>query len=72
MASFTPAQTLQRGHSICLHALRYRVPLYRKKMARKDKVALGKSKGQLAALDLQVDLPVWARSLDPSGLEWLA
>ena len=72
VAMFTPAQLLQSGHSICLHAVRYKVPLYCKKTVRKDKLAADKSKFQMDVLDLNVDLPVWARSLGPSELEWLA
>eukprot|EP00429_Kryptoperidinium_foliaceum_P031036 CAMPEP_0176153554 /NCGR_PEP_ID=MMETSP0120_2-20121206/78442_1 /TAXON_ID=160619 /ORGANISM="Kryptoperidinium foliaceum, Strain CCMP 1326" /LENGTH=948 /DNA_ID=CAMNT_0017490617 /DNA_START=174 /DNA_END=3018 /DNA_ORIENTATION=- len=46
--AFSPAQLLQGGHRICLHAFRYRIPFRRKK----DDEFLGE-------LDLRVSPPSW-------------
>lgn len=59
--SFTPAQLLQGGHAICLHALKYSITFPNKKI-----------KGeQLATMRIQVDLPEWASNTDTNHLTWL-
>eukprot|EP00934_Nitzschia_sp_Nitz4_P009338 Nitzschia sp. Nitz4//scaffold173_size47512//39053//44677//NITZ4_007167-RA/size47512-processed-gene-0.41-mRNA-1//-1//CDS//3329538829//9328//frame0 len=53
-AAFSPAQLLQGGHEICLHAFRYKVHIHAKGQVASEDVHT------LAELDLKVDLPPWA------------
>jgi predicted sulfurtransferase/23S rRNA-/tRNA-specific pseudouridylate synthase len=79
-ASFTAAQLLQSGYSICLHAYRYQIPILPKK--RKNKAAASSSINQedtiiptpIAVLECKVDLPEWAQegTLDVARLDWLS
>jgi hypothetical protein len=66
--SFTPAQLLESGHAISLHALQYEITFPENKKAKKQKTPL---KSELATLQMQVTLPEWAHSLDSSSLNWL-
>jgi len=62
--SFTPAQLLERGHSICLHALRYKIPIFLKKNKSKDP---DEKPAPLATIEAEVDLPGWAECFGPIG-----
>jgi hypothetical protein len=65
---FTPAQLLQGGHEICLHAYRYRIPFSSKSQKKKSKQTPeepSKDDGDttnppLAVVDFQVHVPYWA------------
>ena len=72
ISSFSPAQTLQGGHSICLHAFRYKIPIHPKKATERNKVGAEKSSTPIDVLDLKVELPVWSPSLPESQLQWLS
>lgn len=66
--SFTPAQLLVEGHSICLHALRYRVRI----LPKKAKPVHGDgSSAPLAELDFAVGPPEWANQESLKDLDWL-
>jgi predicted sulfurtransferase/23S rRNA-/tRNA-specific pseudouridylate synthase len=61
-ASFSDAQLLRGGHSICLHALRYEI-VFRKP---KDATLV------VGTLEMEVELPPWAdRIVDATKLSWL-
>ena len=60
-ASFSAAQLLGGGHSICLHALRYEIVFRSKKGANEI----------LGALEMEVDLPLWAMPIETEKLSWL-
>jgi hypothetical protein len=70
--SFTPAQLLQGGHEICLHAYRYRIPFYKKK---KKKNEDDTNEAPLAVVDVHVSVPNWAFAATTEssleGLPWL-
>jgi hypothetical protein len=69
VASFTKAQLLQNGFSICLHAYRYSIPVPSKKKKQKS---TSQAETPISELDLQVGLPVWApANLEPSQIQWL-
>ncbi len=57
--AFTPAQLLQGGHLICLHAWRYKIPFVGKKSGNAVDSSV-----PLAELDLQVGMPSWAFGTD--------
>jgi 23S rRNA-/tRNA-specific pseudouridylate synthase len=59
-SAFTPAQLLQGGHEVCLHAYRYRIPFKRVKKKSKAKSEEESSGEPLAVVDFQVGLPNWA------------
>jgi hypothetical protein len=65
VSSFTPAQLLN-GSAICLHALRYEIPISR----RKRKHVEGK-KEPLAVLSMEVGLPKWALPYENVVVSWL-
>lgn len=54
--AFSPAQLLQGGHAICLHAYRYQIPFQAKKFPGSS---AGDNNPPLAELNLQVGLPTW-------------
>merc|ERR1712238_233316 len=55
-ASFSPAQLLQGGHSICLHAFRYSLVFPVTTTFQQQQ----QQQQQQQIIDLQVDLPPWA------------
>jgi 23S rRNA-/tRNA-specific pseudouridylate synthase len=63
--SFSPAQLLEKGHSIFLHALLYRVTIQPKKR-RRDKIKAD----PLATVDFKVDPPDWADPGIVDGISW--
>lgn len=65
VSSFTPAHLLYGG-AICLHALRYEIPISR----RKRKHVEG-DKEPLAVLSMEVGLPKWALPYGNVGISWL-
>jgi hypothetical protein len=65
VSSFTPAQLLF-GNAICLHALRYEIPISRRK--RKN---VEDNKEPLVVLQMEVGLPKWALPYDNVGISWL-
>ena len=65
VSSFTPAQLLYGG-AICLHSLRYQIPISRRK--RKHIKA---DKEPLAVLSMEVGLPNWALPYRNFGISWL-
>jgi 23S rRNA-/tRNA-specific pseudouridylate synthase len=68
MDSFTPAQLLEQGHKIFLHALRYRIlVLPRKKKTANDDESIQ----SLAELSFEVDPPTWVNkdALQQSDLD---
>lgn len=73
VASFTKAQLLQRGFSICLHAYRYNIPILSKKKKHKPMSKVpSETETPIAELDLQVGLPKWAPAdFEPSQIQWL-
>lgn len=61
-ASFSDAQLLREGHSICLHALKYEI-VFRKP---KDPTHV------VDSLEMEVELPAWANQIvDARTLSWL-
>ena len=73
VASFTEAQLLQNGFSICLHAYRYSIPIPSKKKKHKSTSKVPSvTETPIAELDLQVGLPAWAPAdFEPSQIQWL-
>jgi predicted sulfurtransferase/23S rRNA-/tRNA-specific pseudouridylate synthase len=64
-SAFTPAQLLQGGHAIQLHAWKYKIAILEKKSS-------SDQPNVLQDLDLSVDLPVWAATLtDKTKIDWL-
>lgn len=64
---FTPAQLLQGGHAIDLHAFWYRISI----LANKKEDAENDDHSQLEVMDLKVDPPVWASPSVLSAVDWL-
>jgi len=60
---FTPAQLLQGGHAIYLHALRYEVSVPPKKRSTNSRV--------LSKLSFSVGLPSWADTVRSECIPWL-
>jgi 23S rRNA-/tRNA-specific pseudouridylate synthase len=60
-ASFSEAQLMGGGHSICLHAVRYEIHFTSKKN-RTD---------EIGSLEMEVGLPLWAKTIETEQLEWL-
>jgi RNA pseudouridylate synthase len=59
-AFFTPAQLLESGHSIDLHASRYQIG-----------ILASKKNHVVEVLDLQVDNPTWAKAVQSTSIPWL-
>ena len=62
--SFTKAQLLMEGHSICLHAYRYKVCIFPPKST--------KATDQLTELKFQVRAPTWTNEAYLQNVSWLA
>ena len=75
LQSFTRPQLLVSGHTIYLHALRYRMKLRANRKSQKtDKQNMNYSLEQspvMAEMDLAVDPPDWAHADALKNLEWL-
>jgi predicted sulfurtransferase/23S rRNA-/tRNA-specific pseudouridylate synthase len=74
---FTPAQLLQGGHEICLHAFRYRIPFRPKKKKTKTGSSHEEEPQQespvvvpVAVLDFQVGVPDWVPESLVVDLAW--
>jgi tRNA pseudouridine synthase 9 len=67
---FTPAQLLQRGHAVDLHAYWYRVKIL-PKGKKEETPGGGMGKEGLGYLELKVEKPVWADLDDLSDVAWL-
>jgi hypothetical protein len=63
VSSFTKAQLLMEGHSICLHAYRYRIHILPPKST--------KLTDQLAELNFQVRSPTWTNETCLQSISWL-
>jgi hypothetical protein len=66
--SFTPAQLLVEGHSINLHAWRYRARFFPKGVPRQDAVD---TPVLLAELEFKVEPPAWAEADVLRSADWL-
>jgi hypothetical protein len=64
-SSFSPAQLLY-GSAICLHALRYEIPVSRRKRKNAED-----NKEPFAVLRMEVGLPKWAMQYDNGDISWL-
>jgi len=64
LKSFTEAQLLQKGHSIHLHSLRYRLLVHPKRSPANSTLA------PLATIDFDVSKPTWANHIDNRELGW--
>ena len=62
---FTPAQLLENGHSIDLHAFQYRIEVFPKE-TKIDVVTR-----VLGLLELKVDNPIWAETSQTANVSWL-
>ena len=72
--AFTPAQLLQEGHEVCLHAYRYRIPFLGNptKHNKKYPTVDVDEAPALAVVDLQVPPPAWVTDYSfLDGLNWL-
>ena len=69
--AFTPAQLLQEGHTIYLHALRYRVKILSKKRSSISPSGEEFSVLPLAELCFDVGAPPWAE-VELKDLDWLS
>ena len=68
---FTPAQLLESGHAIDLHALQYRIEIIsrdKKGITDQDGGTYNKTVG---VLELQVEKPDWADNLSIESVHWL-
>jgi hypothetical protein len=65
ISSFTPAQLLY-GSAICLHALRYEIPVSRRKRKKAED-----NKEPLTVLQMEVGLPKWAVPYENNDISWL-
>jgi len=72
LKSFTPAQLLQHGHSIALHAWRYAITFEKKSGKRKiesNKDIKGNSSQRIVSeMEFRTEIPVWAGS--PGEIPW--
>lgn len=75
LSSFTPAQLLQEGHSIALHALKYMVKFAKKSKKRKapcDDDANESTSVIEEVMEFSTKLPVWAASIgDDHDFTWI-
>ena len=69
LASFTKAQLLMEGHSICLHAYRYRVRIVPPKSTKPTEYNAG---SPLAEFDFQVRPPIWMDDQYLQNVAWLS
>lgn len=71
LQSFSPAQLLQQGHAIMLHALAYRVTIRpKKRKTKEDDAAAADPPAPLAVMEFRVDPPDWVDSSMVQRMQW--